>query len=82
MRVEKIVPIARISYDKLPHDQQRTALYARMMRGGVVFPAVKCAMRPSGSLILRDGRHRLAAAMALGQTEILARFSTEPLRTP
>lgn len=79
MRVERLVSVATILYDRLPLAQPKTRTYASDMARGDIFPAIKCALRLDGLLEIRDGRHRLAACMLAGRPQILARFSLRPL---
>lgn len=53
--------------DSLPTGQATTREYAAAMARGDAFPAIKCALRPDGSLEIRDGRHRPAASMLAGR---------------
>jgi hypothetical protein len=81
VRVETEVPLGRVLIDRVPLDE-RTLRYANLMAQGVVFPAIKCALRPDGMLEIRDGRHRHTAAKLAGRKTILAKYSIEPLRRP
>lgn len=60
----------------LPIGQATTREYAAAMARGDAFPAIKCALRPDGSLEIRDGR------LLAGRSLILVRHSTRPLVRP
>ena len=77
-RVTELVQVDRILVDRYPDRQASTRKYALDMQAGDEFPAIKLALRPDGLFEIRDGRHRLAAALSIGRREIKARSACDP----
>jgi ParB-like chromosome segregation protein Spo0J len=79
-RLEHEVPFDLIHMDRVPWLQDKTLEYARLIREGVRFPAIRVALRLDGTYEIRDGRHRWAAGQLAGRDTIPVRHSTQPLQ--
>lgn len=76
MRVERLIPVAQIVWDRLPLNPSTLDLVRYLDAGGAV-PAIKVRALLDGRYEIRDGRHRLLAHKLLGRTHILAKWGAD-----